>query len=122
MRIPPTPILVGITLAQVCLTIVLLTMMVVVGLSQSRYGELYAAYADAYAKEMTNTIASVEVKHMGFTPDGIARKAHERAKSDTRVLVTAQVFALLLLAVSGFGVLLAFDARREAKGRAQPKV
>jgi len=114
MRIPPTPFLVCITLAQVCLTITVLGLLVAVGLSQSRHGELYGRYADEYVNEMTNKVDSAQMRHMGFTPDGIARKAHEQAQSNCRLIVTAQICASLLLALSGLGVLLAFDARKEA--------
>ena len=122
MRIAPTPFLAGIMFVQVCLSIALFVLMAIVGLSQSRYGELYAAYADDYAKEMTNSFETLPRKHMGYTPDGIARKAHERARNDCRLVVTAQVFAVLLLALSGFGVLLSLDARKEAKTWGQSKV
>jgi hypothetical protein len=115
MRIPPTPLLLAITLAQVCVTIVVLVMLLIVGLSQSRSGELYASYAEVYLQDATNNPAALTTEHIGYSPDGIARKAHERTQADCRLIVKAQGFTFLLLVLSSIGVLLALVAQREAR-------
>jgi hypothetical protein len=113
MKISPLPVLLVITVTQLCLLLVLLFSTFSSSLVQGRSAEFYSAYA-RNSEQHTNLAGSRDAPSViGYTPAGFARLTHDGAVNAENSASLSCLISILLVVLALVQLWLVGDVRRE---------
>jgi hypothetical protein len=120
MKIPPLPALLGVTVVQLCLLLVLLFSTFMSSFEQGRCADFYSAYARHW-EQHTNAADSGDTSSvLGFTPAAFAHLTHDRAVDAENSASLSVLISILLGMLVLVQLCLVSDARRELRKAQSP--